>query len=94
MQLLFCQVVLHGTKHSKGSTSYNQALSENRAIAVSGYLSGKNITSNRVTTKGFGETTPKYDNTTADGRTQNRRVEFLISANEKMIAEAKKESAK
>ena len=87
-------IEVQGHTDSKGSTSYNQTLSEKRAIAVSGYLSGKNITSNRVTTKGFGETIPKYDNKTADGRSQNRRVEFLISANEKMIAEAKKESAK
>jgi flagellar motor protein MotB len=47
-----------------------------------------------LTIKGFGETVPKYDNATAEGRTQNRRVEFLISANEKMKAEAKKEAAK
>ncbi len=87
-------IEVQGHTDSKGSESYNQTLSEKRAVAVSGYLSGKNISDSRLTIKGFGETIPKYDNATADGRTQNRRVEFLISANEKMIAEAKKEATK
>jgi len=87
-------IEVQGHTDSKGSESYNQALSERRAGTVSGYLSGKNISAGRLTIKGFGETIPKYDNATADGRTQNRRVEFLIAANEKMIAEAKKEAAK
>jgi outer membrane protein OmpA-like peptidoglycan-associated protein len=85
-------IEIQGHTDSKGSVSYNQNLSEKRATAVRGYLTAKNITASRLTIKGFGETVPKYDNSTADGRTQNRRVEFLISANEKMIAEAKKEA--
>jgi outer membrane protein OmpA-like peptidoglycan-associated protein len=85
-------IEVQGHTDSKGSESYNQNLSEQRASAVSGYLSGKNISSGRLTIKGFGETIPKYDNATADGRTQNRRVEFLIAANEKMVAAAKKEA--
>ena len=85
-------IEVQGHTDSKGSESYNQTLSEKRPAAVSGYLSGKDIAAKRVTIKGFGETIPKYDNETADGRTQNRRVEFLISANEKMKAEAKKEA--
>jgi outer membrane protein OmpA-like peptidoglycan-associated protein len=87
-------IEVQGHTDSKGSVAYNQKLSERRANAVSGYLSGKNIKASRLTIKGFGETVPKYDNATAEGRTQNRRVEFLISANEKMKAEAQKEAAK
>ncbi len=85
-------IEVQGHTDSKGSESYNQTLSEKRAATVSGYLSGANISAGRLTIKGFGETIPKYDNATADGRTQNRRVEFLISANEKMVAAAKKEA--
>jgi outer membrane protein OmpA-like peptidoglycan-associated protein len=81
---------VHGNTDSKGSKAYNQSLSERRAIAVSGYLSGKNITASRVTTKGFGETAPKFENETESDRGKNRRVEFLITANEKMKAEAAK----
>ena len=87
-------IEVQGHTDSKGSVSYNQALSERRANEVSGYLAEKNITASRVTIKGFGETAPKYENATAEGRAQNRRVEFLITANEKMIAEAKKEATK
>jgi outer membrane protein OmpA-like peptidoglycan-associated protein len=83
-----------GHTDSKGTESYNQNLSEQRAGKVSGYLVGQGITSKRLTTKGFGETAPKYENETADGRTQNRRVEFLITANEKMKADAAKVAAK
>ncbi len=85
-------IELQGHTDSSGSASYNQALSERRAGAVSGYLASRNIDASRLTVKGFGETLPKYDNKTADGRTQNRRVEFLITANEKMKAEAAKEA--
>jgi outer membrane protein OmpA-like peptidoglycan-associated protein len=87
-------IELQGHTDSKGSEAYNQTLSEKRATSVSGYLSGQGITASRVTIKGFGETIPKYDNETEEGRAQNRRVEFLITANEKMIAEAEKEAAK
>jgi outer membrane protein OmpA-like peptidoglycan-associated protein len=87
-------IEVQGHTDSKGSDSYNMTLSEKRATSVSGYLKNNGINSSRVTIKGFGKSAPKYDNATADGRTQNRRVEFLIAANEKMKAEAAKEAAK
>jgi len=85
-------IEVQGHTDSKGSDSYNQTLSEQRASAVSGYLKAKDITASRVTIKGFGETIPKYDNATAEGRTENRRVEFLIAANQKMVDAARKEA--
>ncbi|TAL47698.1 MAG: hypothetical protein EPN92_04560 [Chitinophagaceae bacterium] len=87
-------IEVQGHTDSKGTTNYNQALSERRASTVSYYISGKGIAVSRLTIIGFGETLPKSSNTTEEGRTQNRRVEFLISANEKMKADAAKEAQK
>jgi outer membrane protein OmpA-like peptidoglycan-associated protein len=87
-------IEVQGHTDSKGSNSYNMSLSERRAHAVSGYLTDKDITSNRLTTKGFGETAPKYENDTESDRAKNRRVEFLITANEKMKADAAKTAIK
>ncbi|MCX6210631.1 MAG: OmpA family protein [Bacteroidetes bacterium] len=83
-----------GHTDNTGSASYNKTLSERRAAAVSNYLSHNGIAASRLTVKGFGETAPKYDNSTEDGQAQNRRVEFLVTANEKMKAEANKEAGK
>jgi len=87
-------IEVQGHTDSKGSESYNQNLSVKRATSVSDYLISNQITATRITTKGFGETLPKYENETEDGRAQNRRVEFLITANEKMKAEAAAEAGK
>lgn len=86
-------IEVQGHTDSSGSEAYNQTLAAQRAGIVSGYLSGKGIAPDRLTTKSFGETEPKYENDTAEGRTQNRRVEFLITANEKMKAEAEKQAS-
>ena len=87
-------IEVQGHTDSKGSAAYNQDLSERRANTVSVYLDGKNIKAGRLSIKGFGESAPKYENDTAEGRTENRRVEFLITANDKMKAEAAKTTAK
>jgi outer membrane protein OmpA-like peptidoglycan-associated protein len=87
-------IEVQGHTDSKGTTSYNQKLSEQRASTVSYYLSGKGIATSRLTIIGFGETLPRYTNDTNEGQSQNRRVDFLISANEKMKAEAAKEAQK
>ena len=85
-------IEVQGHTDSLGSDSYNQTLSEQRARAVADYLTAHNIASSRITTKGFGETAPKYSNGTDEGRAQNRRVEFLITANDKMKNEAKQQA--
>ncbi len=85
-------IEVQGHTDDTGTDSYNQSLSERRATSVANYLRSHNISASRITTKGFGESAPKYENTTEDGRSMNRRVDFLITANEKMKADAKKES--
>ncbi len=56
----------------------NMQLSENRAKAVADYLIKKGISSERITSIGYGETRPIADNSTEKGRSQNRRVEFIL----------------
>jgi outer membrane protein OmpA-like peptidoglycan-associated protein len=87
-------IEIQGHTDSKGSEEYNMALSERRANTVAAYLKANGINSSRITTKGFGESAPKYSNDTEEGMAQNRRVEFLITANEKMKADAAKEAEK
>lgn len=87
-------IEVQGHTDSKGSDKYNMSLSERRAAAVSAYLRNRGVPSSRLTTKGYGETAPVADNGTDDGRAQNRRVTFLITANKKMVEDAKKESNK
>lgn len=85
-------IEIQGHTDDTGTESYNQGLSERRAASVASYLRSNGIASSRVSTKGFGETAPKYANDSEDGRANNRRVEFLISANEKMKKDAEQEA--
>jgi len=87
-------IEIQGHTDSKGTDEYNMTLSEKRAASVATYLRGKGIASGRIRTKGYGETAPVATNETDAGRAQNRRVNFLITANEKMKEDAKKEAAK
>lgn len=83
-----------GHTDSKGTDRYNKDLSERRASAVAAYLRNKNIPDNRISTRGMGEDDPVASNDTEDSRSLNRRVEFVITANEKMKEEAKREAGK
>lgn len=85
-------IKIYGYTDSKGSESYNLNLSSQRAAAVKSYLSGKGLTSGRFDVVGMGEVEPIATNDTDTGRSQNRRVEFAIVANQKMIDDAKKET--
>src|SRR5205085_5283738 len=82
-------IEVQGHTDSRGSDDYNMKLSERRAAEVSDYLRSRGVTASRLTTKGYGESAPVSDNNTDDGRAQNRRVTFLITANKKMVEDAK-----
>ena len=80
---------IYGYTDSVGKDAYNLALSQRRADAVKSYLVSKGIAGNRMFTKGEGKNMPVASNDTDEGRAKNRRVEFAITANEKMINDAK-----
>ena len=86
-------IEIQGHTDSKGSESYNQKLSKKRADKVSDYLANQGIANSRLNIQGFGETMPKYSNDDNEGRMRNRRVEFLITANETMKVHAEKVSS-
>ena len=71
-------VEVAGHTDSTGADSYNQSLSERRAASVATYLQGRNVISQRLITVGMGEARPVADNTTAEGRQANRRVEITM----------------
>lgn len=70
---------IQGHTDNVGGANYNQKLSEDRANAVKKYLVDKGVSSARITAKGFGMTKPIATNDTPEGRSKNRRVEFLIT---------------
>ena len=70
------RISVEGHTDAIGSDAYNQRLSERRAQAVVDYLAAGGVARSRMTARGFGESRPVASNDTADGRAQNRRVEF------------------
>ena len=73
------KVEIGGHTDSVGDDNFNLKLSQKRAESVRTYLIKRGIDGARMEAKGYGENVPIADNRTADGRSQNRRVEFLIT---------------
>ncbi len=82
-------ILLAGHTDSTGSDEYNLELSRRRAGSVANYLASQNVNRVRFSTEGYGKTDPIASNETAEGRSQNRRVEVAIWANEKLKKVAK-----
>ncbi|WP_312760918.1 OmpA family protein [Epilithonimonas sp.] len=80
---------IYGHTDSIGSDAVNLRISSQRAEAVKNYLVAKGISASRMFTEGLGKSSPIASNDTDAGRAKNRRVEFAITANEKMIEDAK-----
>jgi outer membrane protein OmpA-like peptidoglycan-associated protein len=73
------KLAIGGYTDSTGSADFNQALSEKRADAVMNYLVSQGLDSGTLSAQGFGMSNPVDDNSTAQGRQRNRRVEIVIS---------------
>lgn len=87
------KILVVGHTDSSGSDEYNMTLSKDRAYSVTNFFTNsKGLEKTRFTTNWYGEDQPIADNSTAEGRTKNRRVNLAILPNEKMIEDAKKES--
>ena len=71
-------VRIEGHTDSVGAPAYNLQLSQRRALAVLQHLLKLGIGSNRLVAQGFGKDQPIDSNETAEGRSQNRRVQFII----------------
>lgn len=74
-------IVVAGHTDSKGSVSYNKSLSVRRANSVANYLEDLGVRGSRIDAVGYGESTPRASNNTANGRQLNRRVEIHVRAN-------------
>lgn len=73
------RVEVIGHTDNTGEASYNQRLSEERADSVAYVLISGGVARNRVISYGRGEDEPIASNLSAEGRAQNRRVEFVIT---------------
>jgi len=70
---------IEGHTDNSGPDKLNQDLSDSRAKSVLDYLVSKGVSASRLTSKGFGESTPIAPNNTRAGRAKNRRVEIKVS---------------
>ncbi|MDD4218358.1 MAG: OmpA family protein [Bacteroidales bacterium] len=68
---------VEGHTDSDGDDATNQKLSEERAKTVMNKLIEMGIDKSRLKSQGFGESKPLNENTSAEGKAQNRRVEFV-----------------
>ncbi|WP_163324986.1 OmpA family protein [Draconibacterium mangrovi] len=82
-------ILVIGHTDSDGAETYNQTLSEKRAASVVSFLKSNGIVASRLSSVGMGESQPRATNDTKEGKAQNRRVEFTITANEDMVDAAK-----
>lgn len=74
------EIIIEGHTDSKGAGRYNQTLSENRAKSVAEFLN-RNLGHDKLSYKGYGMDKPLNDNSTAEKRKKNRRVDIIIKLN-------------
>jgi outer membrane protein OmpA-like peptidoglycan-associated protein/tetratricopeptide (TPR) repeat protein len=72
------KIEIRGHTDNVGSSSVNMALSSDRAFTVMDFLIQQGVPKSRLSFKGFGDTKPVASNSNEEGRSKNRRTEFLI----------------
>lgn len=82
-------ILVIGHTDNVGRSEYNLGLSNRRAESVKSYAVSQGLSASRIKTQGKGASEPIASNETETGRAENRRVEIVIVANDKMKAEAK-----
>jgi outer membrane protein OmpA-like peptidoglycan-associated protein len=82
-------ILIEGHTDNVGSMSSNLLLSQRRANAAENYLQSEGVSSSRIITKWYGESQPRVENDSYENKATNRRVQFVITANEKMKEQAK-----
>ncbi len=78
-------IVIYGHTDNTGTSEVNDRISRQRAEAVQAYLVSRGISASRMSASGLSYSSPVADNSTAEGRAQNRRVEIYVMANEDMV---------
>lgn len=81
-------ITIYGHTDNTGSREVNERISMQRANSVVNFLNNNGVERMRMSAEGKAYDMPVADNSTAEGRAQNRRVEIYITANEQMIKEA------
>ena len=71
-------IFIYGHTDSSGDSKTNKRLSQRRAYVVARYLMQNGIDKKRIYTKGYGESFPKENNGTVEGRKLNRRVDVYL----------------
>ena len=86
-------IAIIGHTDNTGTDAINQPLSVSRANSVNNYLKSCGVSAAQIkSVEGQGSTNPVADNSTAEGRKQNRRVEVYMYASQKMIQEAQQQT--
>lgn len=82
-------LAINGYTDNTGSNSVNEALSQRRAQAVKDQLVASGMPNSVISTYGRGESNPVADNSSVDGRKQNRRVEIEVTIDESKVPKEK-----
>jgi outer membrane protein OmpA-like peptidoglycan-associated protein len=72
------RIIVGGYTDSQGGQAYNLELSQHRAEAVRSFLVSHGVAPDRITAQGFGMSQPVADNSSPEGRADNRRVEIVV----------------